>query len=670
MKIGICAIIKDCYEPYLLEWLNHHHSIGVDYFFIYDNESEIPIYDIIKDMNFRESIFVTTIEGKVKQFSAYHKCLDDIEKGVLPHCDRVAFIDDDEFIVCENNDIKEILKEYANFSGLGISWRIFGSSGIKEKNPVPQKEKFTSYTKTDYPPNKHIKSIVNPLLTIGTAGNPHSFSYSSGYCVNVDKEVIENAFSTPIYRKIWIDHYYTRSLEEWKEKMIKGRSDLDAKRSLSEFYEVDFNCSERISKQIHLVTPFYRHHLKDKLIEAYRPMDIIWHPIVFQDEVTDFNESWIFPTIIPMDSKDCKVIPGNFKRNWFIKNSEIIDDDYYVAVDDDDMYEMGVFNKIKQMSDDIVIISMKRGYQIPMDIEIFRQYSATTLIARPENVKIATISGQQSFIKGKIFKQHLFNEESYVWDGEMAIHHKESGEQIAYRPDLFALFNYYELGRWDPWIHKIAFGCMVNDLNRLNMILRNSEIENVPCYTVMNPDSAAKGLNKLLDIIESKGVEIGILTHQDMYYRRHWINQLKNQLALLPENWVIAGIVGKDEKGNLCGRFHDMSTPLCVASNHDFPVQCSCLDECTIIVNMKSGFRFDEVMEGFDLYGTYACLRAKEMGMAFILDAWAEHYCWRFHDIGWEPDELFKKSWQFLKTRFPGQQLYSTVLVDRERAEK
>ena len=109
MKVGICAIIKDCYKPYLLEWFNYHYSLGVDHFFIYDNESERPIISIVNyDLPYliKDTIHVETIKGSVKQIAAYHKCLDDMKGGKLPPCDRVAFIDDDEFIVCENGDIK------------------------------------------------------------------------------------------------------------------------------------------------------------------------------------------------------------------------------------------------------------------------------------------------------------------------------------------------------------------------------------------------------------------------------------------------------------------------------------------------------------------------------------------------------------------------------------
>ena len=236
--------------------------------------------------------------------------------------------------------------------------------------------------------------------------------------------------------------------------------------------------------------------------------------------------------------------------------------------------------------------------------------------------------------------------------------------------DLIAVknINGKEGSLWDV-TSDIAFGCMVNDKKRLDLILKNSHISNAQCFTIYDPESAAKGLNILLDTIEKSGASIGILTHQDMFYREHWLPAVRKQLEKLPEDWVIAGIVGKDERGILCGRFHDMSTPLWIVSEHNFPVRCSCIDECTIIVNMKTGFRFDEEFEGFDLYGTYACLRANEMGSAWIIDAWAEHYCTRFFGQ-WDPGEVFKKMWKWLYNRFPNQRLESTVLVGKQQTEE
>jgi len=203
-------------------------------------------------------------------------------------------------------------------------------------------------------------------------------------------------------------------------------------------------------KQIHLIMPFSRPENVEKLVEGYRPMNIILHPILFKNEKIEFNEPWIFPLVIPIEHKDCQVMmPGCFKRNWFIDNEEIIDDDYYVTADDDDFYEHGVFDSIKQLDDDIVIISMKRGNQTPEGLPVQRRYPTYTLKAYSYNVRCGEISAQQSFVKGKLFKENRHNEEIHWWDGQLALYYKNTGEEIRYEPDLYALFNYFEPGRWE-----------------------------------------------------------------------------------------------------------------------------------------------------------------------------------------------------------------------------
>lgn len=84
---------------------------------------------------------------------------------------------------------------------------------------------------------------------------------------------------------------------------------------------------------------------------------------------------------------------------------------------------------------------------------------------------------------------------------------------------------------------------------------------------------------------------------------------------------------------------------------HDFPQPACCFDECCIIVNMKTGFRFDESFDGFDLYGTLCVLQAWEMGgSAWVIDAYAEHYCLR--PFTWHPDEKFVENYKILHDRF------------------
>ena len=212
---------------------------------------------------------------------------------------------------------------------------------------------------------------------------------------------------------------------------------------------------------------------------------------------------------------------------------------------------------------------------------------------------------------------------------------------------------------------KISYGVLVNDIHRLDMVFRQSAIDG-SAHTIKMPETACKGLNKLLGIMEGEGADIGVLAHQDMFFRKGWADQMKSQIAVLPESWIVAGVIGKDMEGKICGRIHDMRIPLHFSTNHEYPHPASCFDECCIIVNLKKGFRFDEGLCGFDLYGTLAVLQAKEMGgTAWMLDAFCEHYCTR--SLQYFPDKEFEKCFKWIHKRFPNADRIDTTVMGVEK---
>jgi hypothetical protein len=264
MKVGICAIIKDCNESYLKEWIEWHQLIGVDYFFIYDNESQHPIKNIFNDKH----IIVTDFSGSVQQLPASQDCIKQQKKKTQPVCDWIAFIDDDEFIVPECSNIKTVLNEYKKYSGLGINWLTFGSSGLKYKTEEKQILKFTKILDNENPLNTHIKSIVKPTH-VEEFTSPHSMRFENfklnkylnryfkgfrkyirpkGICVDIENNMIPYAFTKkPIHYKMWIAHYYLKSEEEFKFKISRGRADTDNieyKLKIDSFYSLDKLCTK------------------------------------------------------------------------------------------------------------------------------------------------------------------------------------------------------------------------------------------------------------------------------------------------------------------------------------------------------------------------------------------------------------------------------------------
>lgn len=189
-------------------------------------------------------------------------------------------------------------------------------------------------------------------------------------------------------------------------------------------------------KSINLIMPFSRAHLKDDLIRLYEPMDIIIYQIMFESEsYIDFKREWVKPFFVPYPRPPA--LSAVNAVNYFLRNHEFLDDDYYVLAPDDDMYAPGVFDSIKKMDDDIIIISMDRGGKTSFE---------RTLRAEPNNMRVNFVGGEQVFAKGKIFKNIQF-EIDYFADGKMVEKLKEK-HAFRYEPELFVLFNYLNPEWW------------------------------------------------------------------------------------------------------------------------------------------------------------------------------------------------------------------------------
>lgn len=237
MKVGICLIIKDENE-YLEEWLNHHTQLGFDAFYIYDNESKIPVGKYLQGFSLyanRENINVVNWEDNKlgSQMRAYMNCCKNST------CDYVLFIDTDEFLQTKNNiGIKQMIEtlKYVNkdFNGLGIYWRMYGS------NPYfTERKKAIEYNQ--YHTNPHIKSLVNPKSVISFP-DPHKAIISGNY---IDEQ--GNKIFGPLGKHtsdfIWIKHIWTRSIPEFEEKLKRGSGDkVSRPYTMQNFYDYNNQC--------------------------------------------------------------------------------------------------------------------------------------------------------------------------------------------------------------------------------------------------------------------------------------------------------------------------------------------------------------------------------------------------------------------------------------------
>ena len=220
--LAIVAVMK-CEGSYIKEWLDYHLLAGVDHFFIYDNDSPDNQKEILQPYIDAGLVTYTFFPGSSPQFPAYNDAIQRFKYL----CRYIAFIDGDEFILPKSNRsiievVDEILSDKPNIGGLGITWHCFGSSGqVKADYNRGVLERFTYRAPTEFNPT--IKDIVNPRK-INFFDCPHRMNYYGGfYTIDENASIlltIKNKSCAD--KKIVINHYVTKSFEEYMEKNQRG----------------------------------------------------------------------------------------------------------------------------------------------------------------------------------------------------------------------------------------------------------------------------------------------------------------------------------------------------------------------------------------------------------------------------------------------------------------
>lgn len=240
--LAVCCIVKDENE-YLKEWIEYHLKIGVQHFFIYDNESVIAVSETLQALDLLKFTTVIKVYGKAKQVTAYNDCL--IRNKRTSHW--IGFIDADEFIVPKSTggDLVAFLKDFEPFGGLGINWLVFGSSGHLKRTNRPQLESFLMRSEQNFPVNRHVKVIVQTQYVKRSIG-AHLFRFIRPYfAVNEKGNEITGSYSDVSVDDIHINHYYCRSLEEYQDKVKRGMADTSkGKRGIEHFYNHDLESNK------------------------------------------------------------------------------------------------------------------------------------------------------------------------------------------------------------------------------------------------------------------------------------------------------------------------------------------------------------------------------------------------------------------------------------------
>jgi hypothetical protein len=250
--LAITAIVKNV-APYLREWIEFHRLVGVEHFFMYNNESTDGTADILEA--YRKAGLVTafawpSMTGWNGQYAAYAHST----KTQRTNCRWMMFIDIDEFVFpSEGTDLRLALAAYADRSIVKLPWRCFGHDGHKTRPPTGLViENYTArfYNNPAAGPGilKRLtkrKSIVDPCRVVSI--HPHEPEMDD------DRSVVDGT-------TMLLNHYILRSEQEFSEKLSMGYG-----------YRASETRKTRADKLLELRDALEASTVKDTLITRFVP---------------------------------------------------------------------------------------------------------------------------------------------------------------------------------------------------------------------------------------------------------------------------------------------------------------------------------------------------------------------------------------------------------------
>jgi hypothetical protein len=253
MRVAVCAIVQ--YESlYLSEWLAHHRTIGVEHFFLLDdnaadaferNQTALMVAPFGADVTLFHSeqlgtlvtddALVAAVGGlSKKQFLWFTHCSRELRTFAGKQFDWIANIDADEFVLPVDADknwcLQDLLAKQAPATpALMLSRRTFTSSGETDYVDAPVMSRFTKAADTTT-----VKSIVRPE-TVLLCASAHQCEYKDGARARnlagqeSGTEKSGRETTNPVFAPAFLAHYRTKSLSECVWKTVRGYGWMESK---------------------------------------------------------------------------------------------------------------------------------------------------------------------------------------------------------------------------------------------------------------------------------------------------------------------------------------------------------------------------------------------------------------------------------------------------------
>ena len=226
-QVSICAIFKN-EAKYLKEWIEFHRIIGVEHFYLYNNNSEDDYSKVLTA--YIERGIVDLIEWPIAQgqISAYRNCV----KNYAQETAWIGFIDIDEFVVpIKYNTIDVFLKQFQDRPAVLLYWKMFGTSGylFRDTTHLVTEDFILCWSKHVNIGKCFFNTSFQLLDDEKKNGTLHHYTWAKVGKFRIPPVNFAGHFvfstSNRVYTAdfpIQINHYFTKSYQEYSDKKRKG----------------------------------------------------------------------------------------------------------------------------------------------------------------------------------------------------------------------------------------------------------------------------------------------------------------------------------------------------------------------------------------------------------------------------------------------------------------
>ena len=226
LKVCVCTIAK-LENLYIRQFVQHYEKYGVDKIFLYDNNDKDGerFEEVINDYIQKGFVEVTDYRGKVLAMMPF---MNDCYKKNNNNYDWILFYEIDEYIhLYDYSNIKPFLnqKKFAPCQIIVLNLVCHTDNNYLYYENKPLKERFPYIVPPDKPGSRDLekKTIVRGHINGYYINNIHLGNIDYNTCNNTgqfEHAQIRSEIGDSKY--YYIDHYYSKSTEEFIKKITKG----------------------------------------------------------------------------------------------------------------------------------------------------------------------------------------------------------------------------------------------------------------------------------------------------------------------------------------------------------------------------------------------------------------------------------------------------------------